>query len=109
MPTPTFNSGQVVTAAQMNWLLGLSNGSGGHVETGSVTISITAVNTTTPGLVTFQQAFTNPPVVIITPIWSQAAQISASVTNVTGTGFKAWMSASSTTGSITANWIAIGI
>lgn len=109
MPTPNFTAGQVVTADQMNWLLGLANGRGGHVETGAVTITPPSTNNATQATITFAQPFANPPMVVMTPWTLAPASTFVSFTNLTTSGFKAWLSRSDSAAATAVHWIAIGI
>lgn len=81
----------------------------GNIDCGSVSITPSAANTPTSKSVSFGKTFPSAPQVVVTPESSVAGTTLTgwAVTNITTTGFTAWVTRGNTT-STTLHWIAIG-
>lgn len=80
-----------------------------NIAAGSVSITPSAANTPTSKSVSFGKTFPSAPQVVVTPESSVAGTTLTgwAVTNITTTGFTAWVTRGNTT-STTLHWIAIG-
>lgn len=81
----------------------------GNIAVGSVSITPSAANTPTSQSVSFGKTFPSAPQVVVTPESTVAGTTLTgwAVTNITTTGFTAWVTRGNTT-STTLHWIAIG-
>lgn len=76
------------------------------VQSGQVTITPSAANVATSAPVTFPMAYTDPPLIVASPI-SSGAGVDVGVTGVTTTGALVWLTRPDTTATVI-NWIAHG-